>query len=69
MTGKTTALGSYKKCYGNSLESKNLWQYHVSEQKLDIFLHWVWGVLYVRTGQELDKAGPIWPTSVKKALF
>lgn len=38
------------------------------EQKLDILFHPVWGVIYVRTGQELDKAGLIWPTSVKKKM-
>lgn len=69
MTGKTTAFSSYKERYGDSLEFKKLWQYHMSEQKLDILLHRGWGVLYVRTGQKLDKAGPIWPTSVKKACF
>lgn len=36
------------------------------EQKLDILFLRVWGVIYARTGQELDKAGLIWPTSMKK---
>lgn len=65
---KTTTFTSYRKFYVDSPDFKKFWQYHTLEQKLDILFHPVWGVIYVRTGQELDKAGPIWPTSVKKKM-